>query len=111
MIHAAGSAPGLTSYDFFSGELFGLDVPLERVVSYFETAAHGHETRRRILLDPARAAPRSSRPRRCRGCQDLTALMAVAELVDRRLDRSGLWKVDVVSAALRNRAAAGGEGG
>jgi serine protein kinase len=54
MIRAAGSRPGLhageTSYDFFSGELFGLDVPLERVVSYFETAAQGHETRRRILL-------------------------------------------------------------
>lgn len=73
MIRAAGSAPGLhsgaTSYDFFCGELFGLDVPLERVVSYFETAAHGHETRRRILLDPARAAPRSGRPRRCGGCE------------------------------------------
>jgi serine protein kinase len=54
MIHAAGSRPGLhsgeTSFDFFSSELFGLDVPLERVVSYFETAAQGHETRRRILL-------------------------------------------------------------
>lgn len=54
MIRAAGSKPGLhageTSYSFFSGELFGLDVPLERIVSYFETAAHGHETRRRILL-------------------------------------------------------------
>lgn len=54
MIMAAGSQPGVhageTSYEFFSGELFGLDVPLERVVGYFETAAHGHETRRRILL-------------------------------------------------------------
>ena len=38
------------SYNFFSPSLFGLDVPLERVVRYFETAAQGHETRRRILL-------------------------------------------------------------
>ena len=54
MIIAAGYADGLhageISYNFFSGELFGLDVPLERVVRYFETAAQGHETRRRILL-------------------------------------------------------------
>jgi serine protein kinase len=54
MINAAGSSDGLhageVSYDFFSGELFGLDVPLERLVRYFETAAQGHETRRRILL-------------------------------------------------------------
>jgi serine protein kinase len=54
MIRAAGSTSGLhageTSYKFFSGDLFGLDVPLERVVRYFETAAQGHETRRRILL-------------------------------------------------------------
>lgn len=54
MLRAAGSTEGLhageVSYSFFSGELFGLDVPLERVVRYFETAAQGHETRRRILL-------------------------------------------------------------
>lgn len=54
MIMAAGSEAGRhageTSYKFFSGELFGLDVPLGRVVRYFETAAQGHETRRRILL-------------------------------------------------------------
>jgi serine protein kinase len=54
LIKAAGSQEGLhageTSYTFFAGELFGLDVPLERVVRYFETAAQGHETRRRILL-------------------------------------------------------------
>jgi serine protein kinase len=54
MIRTAGSTPGLhageTSYSFFSQELFGMDVPLERIVSYFETAAQGHETRRRILL-------------------------------------------------------------
>jgi serine protein kinase len=54
MIVAAGSEAGVhageISYNFFSDELFGLDVPLERVVRYFETAAQGHETRRRILL-------------------------------------------------------------
>jgi serine protein kinase len=54
MIVAAGSRDGAhageTSYDFFSQELFGLDIPLERIVRYFETAAQGHETRRRILL-------------------------------------------------------------
>ncbi len=45
-----GAHAGERSFDFFSGELYGLDVPLERVVGYFETAAQGHETRRRILL-------------------------------------------------------------
>jgi serine protein kinase len=45
-----GAHAGEVSYDFFSGELFGLDVPLGRIVRYFETAAQGHETRRRILL-------------------------------------------------------------
>ena len=42
-----GAHAGEVSYNFFSAELFGLDVPLERVVRYFETAAQGHETRRR----------------------------------------------------------------
>jgi serine protein kinase len=54
MIKAGGATPGMhageTSFGFFSQELFGMDVPLERIVSYFETAAQGHETRRRILL-------------------------------------------------------------
>jgi serine protein kinase len=54
MIRTQGVADGLhageVSYDFFASELFGLDVPLDRVVRYFETAAQGHETRRRILL-------------------------------------------------------------
>jgi serine protein kinase len=54
MIKAAGFTDGLhageISYDFFAADLFGLDVPLGRVVRYFETAAQGHETRRRILL-------------------------------------------------------------
>lgn len=54
MVNAAGSAPGAhvgeVSYNFFSADLFGLDLPLDRIVRYFETAAQGHETRRRILL-------------------------------------------------------------
>ena len=54
MIRAAGWEPGLhageTSYGFFAADLYGLDVPLERIVRYFETASQGHETRRRILL-------------------------------------------------------------
>jgi len=54
MVRAAGFTEGLhvgeVSSTFFASELFGLDVPLERVVRYFETAAQGHETRRRILL-------------------------------------------------------------
>jgi serine protein kinase len=54
MIMAKGTKPGAQpeeiSYNFFSEELFGLDVPLERIVSYFDSAAQGHETRRRILL-------------------------------------------------------------
>src|SRR3954451_7552697 len=54
MIRAAGWQPGLhageTSYGFFAADLYELDVPLERIVRYFETAAQGHPTRRRILL-------------------------------------------------------------
>jgi serine protein kinase len=54
MITAAGSKPGAQpeeiSYNFFSSELFGMDVSLERIVRYFDTAAQGHEARRRILL-------------------------------------------------------------
>src|SRR5689334_17509259 len=54
MIRAQGVRDGLhageVSYDFFASDLFGLDVPLDRVVRYFESAARGHETRRRILL-------------------------------------------------------------
>src|ERR1700716_3374928 len=54
MVKAAGFTDGLhageVSYTFFARDLFGLDVPLDRAVRYFETAALGHETRRRILL-------------------------------------------------------------
>src|ERR1700761_7080436 len=54
MIRAAGFSDGHhageVSYGFFREELFGLDVPLDRLVRTFETAAQGHQTRRRILL-------------------------------------------------------------
>ncbi|MBV9049226.1 MAG: hypothetical protein JOY58_13205 [Solirubrobacterales bacterium] len=46
----AGAHVGEVSHNFFSADLFGLDLPLDRIVRYFETAAQGHETRRRILL-------------------------------------------------------------
>ncbi len=38
------------SYKFFADGFFGMDATIERVVRYFESAAQGHETRRRILL-------------------------------------------------------------
>lgn len=54
MIVAAGEKPGAQpeeiSYNFFSDELFGMDVSLERIVRYFDAGAQGHEVRRRILL-------------------------------------------------------------
>jgi serine protein kinase len=54
MIMAKGAEPGAqpeeTSFKFFADDLFGMDVPLERLVRYFDSAAQGHETRRRILL-------------------------------------------------------------
>lgn len=48
--HKPGAQPGETSFNFFSDELYGMDVPLERIVRYFDSASQGHETRRRILL-------------------------------------------------------------
>src|SRR3984957_20537137 len=54
MIKSGGVSDGLhageVSYEVFSQELFALDVPLDRLVRYFEPAAQGHQTRRRILL-------------------------------------------------------------
>src|SRR3954465_5221669 len=55
MIAAQGVTPGsgrdeATSYGFFADELFGLDPVLEKLAGYFESAALGHETRKRILL-------------------------------------------------------------
>lgn len=38
------------SFNFFADELFGLNETLARIVGYFESAAQGHETRKRILL-------------------------------------------------------------
>lgn len=54
MIKASGSEPGAqpeeTSWKFFAHELFGMDIALGRLVDYFDSAAQGHETKRRILL-------------------------------------------------------------
>jgi len=55
LIAAQGVTPGAgrdeaPSYGFFADELFGLDPVLEKLVSYFESAGLGHETRKRILL-------------------------------------------------------------
>ncbi|MBF6613691.1 MAG: PrkA family serine protein kinase [Chloroflexi bacterium] len=53
MILAGGVATGkggLTTYDFFSGEIFGLEKALQQVVEYFNSAAQRLEVRKRILL-------------------------------------------------------------
>lgn len=52
MIKQPGFTPGLElqKASFFADELFDLERPLEHLVSYFDSAAEGHETRRRILL-------------------------------------------------------------
>lgn len=54
MIAAQGSKPGEqpeeTSWTFFADELYGMDIALTRIVRYFDSAAQGHETKRRILL-------------------------------------------------------------
>jgi serine protein kinase len=52
MIAQPGFTPGLDlrKATFFTDELFDLERPLEQLVSYFDSAAEGHETRRRILL-------------------------------------------------------------
>src|SRR5436309_14431913 len=53
MIRADGVAEGLhagdVTYNFFAADLFGLDVPRDRAVRYFEKAAQGSETRQPIL--------------------------------------------------------------
>ncbi|MGA2012470.1 MAG: protein prkA [Solirubrobacteraceae bacterium] len=78
MIKAAGFTDGLyggeVSYAFFREELFGLDVPLARLVRNFETAAQGHETRRRILLlwGPPGGAKSSVATMLKRGLEDWT---------------------------------------
>ncbi len=53
MILAGGVATGkggLTTYDFFSSEIFGLEKALQQVVEYFNSAAQRLEVRKRILL-------------------------------------------------------------
>src|SRR5581483_3957683 len=52
MITQAGFVSGIETRkaSFFADELFDLERPLDQLVGYFESAAQGHETRRRILL-------------------------------------------------------------
>ena len=53
MVHWAGTTPGpdgVPEYKLFSGELFGLQRALDRMVQYFHAAANGLEIRKRILL-------------------------------------------------------------
>jgi len=40
----------ITSYNFFEEDLFGIDVPIEHIMSYLRAAAAGSEVGRRILL-------------------------------------------------------------
>jgi len=53
MILAAGyqtKKNGEKSYNFFSGELYGLEKPIQHLVDYFASAARRLEVRKRILL-------------------------------------------------------------
>src|SRR5205085_2544239 len=57
MIHAAGveklnegTRDEVARYRFFSGERFGIDEPIARIVEYFKSAAQRLEVRKRILL-------------------------------------------------------------
>src|SRR5918912_897840 len=57
MIHAAGveklnegTRDEIARYRFFSGELFGIEEPIARIVEYFKSAAQRLEVRKRILL-------------------------------------------------------------
>ena len=40
----------ITAYKFFENDLFGIDVPIEHIMSYLRAAAAGSEVGRRILL-------------------------------------------------------------
>jgi serine protein kinase len=40
----------LVRYNFFSGELFGIEEPISKIVEYFKSAAQRLEVRKRILL-------------------------------------------------------------
>src|SRR5256714_3173092 len=57
MIHARGveklnegTRDEVARYNFFSGELFGIEEPIARIVEYFKSAAQRLEVRKRILL-------------------------------------------------------------
>lgn len=53
MIQWAGTSQGpegVPEYKLFSGEIFGLDRALDRLVQFFHAAANGLEVRKRILL-------------------------------------------------------------
>ena len=53
MTQWAGTAPGpegVTQYNLFAGEIFGLDRALDRLVQFAHAAATGMEVRKRILL-------------------------------------------------------------
>jgi len=57
MIHASGveklnegTRDEIARYKFFSGELFGIEEPIARIVEYFKSAAQRLEVRKRILL-------------------------------------------------------------
>ncbi len=53
MILAAGTQAtpqGEVHYDFFDGEIFGLDHPIQQLMEYFHSAAQRLEVRKRILL-------------------------------------------------------------
>jgi serine protein kinase len=45
-----GTHHEVTSYKFFSSELFGIEEPIARLVEYFKSAAQRLEVRKRILL-------------------------------------------------------------
>jgi serine protein kinase len=52
MIEQAGltTSNELRHASFFADEIFDLERPIDQLVGYFDSAAQGHETRRRILL-------------------------------------------------------------
>lgn len=47
-VHSEEGGP--TTYGFFQDDLFGIDVPIEHIMSYLRAAAAGSEVSRRILL-------------------------------------------------------------
>ncbi|HEY0322693.1 MAG TPA: PrkA family serine protein kinase [Pyrinomonadaceae bacterium] len=57
MVHAAGvdklnegTRDEVARYNFFAGELYGIEEPIARIVEYFKSAAQRLEVRKRILL-------------------------------------------------------------